>query len=54
MGAVIVVLVAAVAMALDALGMVGVLGRFAETAFVVVPGIFMLSLAYGLPIRRRD
>jgi hypothetical protein len=53
MGAIVVLILAAVAMALDALGIVGIVGRFAEAAFLVVPGIFMLSLVYGLPFRRR-
>jgi hypothetical protein len=53
MGAVVVLILLGFAIALDALGIIGVVGRFAEAAFLVVPGIFMVSLVYGLPSRKR-
>ncbi len=53
MGAIALLVVAAAAVALDALGIAGLVGRFADVTFLLVPGIFVLSLAYGLPFRRR-
>ncbi len=53
MPTVLVLVLAAAAATLGAVGFADVIAAVAKTMFVVVPGVFTLSLVIGLASRRR-